>query len=239
MKIAIIASSKDTAGLNIRNNLIESFNFENTNDKFDNNHIFQYKKTKNKVIKSYLINKDLIFSEDIGKKIDADFLIFASKHRSKENTPSFAVHPIGNWGKAEFGGEERKLCFSSAILLKNLFIELNKNARETGYEITMEATHHGPYVEKPAVFIEIGSTEKEWNEKNNGEVIAKTIIGALNNEEKDYKISIGIGGPHYCNNFNKIVLGTDIAIRLSGVRIKSEAIWNSRHSIRNSSTARK
>ena len=210
MNIAIISSSKDLAGVNIRNNLIEIFNFEGIDEKFDSNNVYEYNKIKNKNIKSYLINSDLIHAENIDKKIEADVFIFASKHKSKENTPSFTVHPIGNWDKAEFGGEERKLCLSSAVLLKNLFIKLNKNGNKN-YEISMEATHHGPYISKPAVFVEIGSTEKEWSDKSNGEIIAKTIISTLNQDNK-YKIAVGIGGTHYCTNFNKIVLSTDIAL---------------------------
>ena len=212
MNIAIISSSKDSAGINIRNNLIELFDFKKLNVKFDNNEIYQYNKIQNKIIKLYLTNNDLIFSENLDKKIDADILIFASKHRSRENTPSFAIHTIGNWGRAELGGQEKKLCMSSAVLLKNLFIELNEPASNTNFQLTMEATHHGPYVEKPAVFVEIGSMEKEWNDKENGKIIAKTIMNSINNENKNYKIAVGIGGPHYCNNFNKIALRTDIAL---------------------------
>jgi len=211
-KISIISSSKDPAGVNIRKNFLELFDFEKTNEKFDNNEVLEYNKFPNKQIKMYITDNDLIYSEYIDKRLDADIMIFASKHRSKENTPSFAVHSIGNWGKAELGGQDKKLCPSSAVLLKNMFIELNKNAKETNYEITMEATHHGPYVEKPAVFVEIGSTEKEWNEKQNGEIIAKTIMDTVKNENKNYKIAFGIGGPHYCSNFNKIALRTDIAL---------------------------
>ena len=96
-------------------------------------------------------------------------------------------------------------------MLKNLFVELNENAKGSGYEMTMEATHHGPFVDKPAVFAEIGSTEKEWNNKENGKIIATTIINSLNKTNQNYKIAVGIGGPHYCNNFNKIALRTDIA----------------------------
>ena len=212
MNIAIISSAKDSAGVNIRNNLIELFDFEKTDVKSDNNDVFEYNNILNKNVKLYLTNQDLIFAENIDRTISADFFIFASKHRSKENTPSFAVHSIGNWHKADFGGEERKLCMSSAILLKNLFVELNANGKETNYELTLEATHHGPYVGKPAVFVEIGSTENEWNGKLNGEIIAKVIMGGLGNRSNNYKTAVGIGGPHYCSNFNKIVLRTDIAI---------------------------
>ena len=213
-EIAIISSSKDTAGINIRNNLIELFDFEKLNEQFDGNDVFELN-SDDKQIKLYLTNSDLIFSENIDKKIDADVLIFASKHRSKNNTPSFAVHAIGNWDKAELGGKAKSLCQSSAALWKNLFIELNKNfsmyQKEKNFEITMEATHHGPYVEKPAIFVEIGSTENEWGNKENGEIIAKTIMDGISNENKNYKIAVGIGGPHYCNNFNKIILKTDFA----------------------------
>lgn len=211
MQVAVIASSKDPAGTNIRNNLIELFDFGKIDCKFDGNDIFQFDKIKNKTIRLYLTSNDLIFSENINKRISADAFIFASKHKSKENRQSFSAHPIGNWGKADFGGQDKKLCLSSAILLKNLFIELNKNAENSSYEITLEATHHGPYVGKPAVFVEIGSTEKEWNDKGNGEIIAKTIMNALANEKRNYKMAVGIGGTHYCSNFNKIALRTDIA----------------------------
>src|SRR3989338_6089212 len=210
-KISIISSSKDPAGVNIRKNLLELFDFEKTNEKFDNNEVLEYNKFPNKQIKMYITDNDLIYSEYIDKRLDADIMIFASKHRSKENTPSFAVHSIGNWGKAELGGQDKKLCPSSAVLLKNMFIELNKNAKETNYEISMEATHHGPYVEKPAVFVEIGSTEKEWNDPKNGEIIATSIMNSIDSEIKDCKIAVGIGGPHYCNNFNKAVLRNNIA----------------------------
>ena len=210
-KIAIIASSKDPAGANIRINLIELFDFRKLNDKFDNNEVYEFDKINDKIIKLYLTNNDLIFSENIDGQIDADIFIFASKHRSKEDTPAFTVHSIGNWNSAEMGGCERKLCPSSAILIKNIFLELNENAKHTNYDITMESTHHGPYVEKPAVFVEIGSTEKEWKDKANGVIIAKTIISSLQNKNKDYKIAVGIGGTHYCANFNKIMLRSDIA----------------------------
>ena len=207
MNTAIISSSKDPAGVNIRNSLIEVFNFEKTNEKFDDNDIYQHQN-----IRLYQINDDLIFADNIYKKINSDILVFASKHRSKESTPSFAAHAIGNWDTAELGGQEKILCNSSAVLLKNLFAELNKIGKDSGYELTLEATHHGPFIEKPAVFVEIGSTEKEWNDMLNGEIIAKAIINAINNQNKNYKVAVGIGGPHYCSNFNKIMLRTDIAL---------------------------
>ena len=211
-QIAIIASLKDPAGVNIRANLIELFDFQILNERFDGNEVYQNDKIKDSVVKLYLINDDLIFSDSLDKKIEADVFLFASKHRSKENTKSFAVHSIGNWDENEFGGKERALCKTCAVLVKNLFLELNNFAKYTGYEITLEATHHGPFMEKSSIFCEIGSTQDEWQDTLNGEIMAKTIMAALNNPSNKYKIAIGMGGPHYCNNFNKVVLRSDIAI---------------------------
>lgn len=209
--IAIISSSKDPAGINIRDNLVKHHDFKDSNEKFDNSAVFELD-AEGKKIKSYLINDDLIFAENIDKKINADILVFASKHRSKENTKSFAVHSIGNWHSNEMGGKEKQLCQSSAILMKNMFIELAKHEKEIDYEMTMEATHHGPYTEKPSIFAEIGSTEAEWTNEENGKIIADTIMNGLKNNNSNYKIAIGIGGPHYCSNFNKIALETDVAL---------------------------
>ena len=218
-QIAFIASSKDSAGINIRDNLIKIFGFEEISEKFENNNVYLCNKTKNKIIKLYITNEDLIFSNNLDKKIfEGDFFIFLSKHRSKENTPSFTVHPIGNWDKADFGGEEKTLCLSSAILLKNLYLSLMQNLhlqKNANFDVTMEATHHGPYVEKPAVFVEIGSTEKEWNDKNNGEIIAKTIMSSIekfSTYEDNWISAILLGGGHYTQAGNKIMLRTNYAI---------------------------
>ena len=179
MKFAIIASSKDPAGMNIRNKLIKLFNFTISDDKFEGNDVYEFNKFNEKEVKLYLINDELIFSENIDKKIEEDYLIFASKHRSRSNTKSFAVHPIGNWAKADVGGTERKLCPSSAILLKKLYLSLCEFGKDSGYELTLEATHHGPYTEKPSVFVEVGSTDEEWKDEKNGDILAKTIMKGI------------------------------------------------------------
>jgi len=69
-------------------------------------------------------------------------------------------------------------------------------------------------IEKPCVFIEIGSSETEWVNRRLGFIIAKTIQETIEEfkENKYREIAIGIGGPHYCPSFNNIQLKSNVAI---------------------------
>ncbi|MBI2137992.1 D-aminoacyl-tRNA deacylase, partial [Candidatus Woesearchaeota archaeon] len=171
--------------------------------------------------------------EKIGGKADPDLIIFASRHVSSAGKPSLSCHIAGNWNEAKFGGKAGKLCVAPAIVLKEIFLELHclaKRARELekpfNHEITLEATHHGPLVEKPSLFVEIGSDEEEWAKKENGKIIASALVNALGKmlfidrkrpdekwpDEKKYEVAVGIGGPHYCNTFNAFQLNARVAV---------------------------
>lgn len=201
MRFAIIYSKKDEAGINI---------------------IKQFKKI---VFLPHVpiieLAKETIFSEDISPKKypelkNIDFLVFASKHVSAKKENSFCIHAPGNWKSADFGGKPGKVCSTSAFVLKYLFIELNKITEKenlSNYNITLECTHHGPLIEIPCCFIEIGSSEKQWNDEKAGNIIARTIFNLKNFKQDSNWIScIGVGGPHYCPSFNKIQLNTNYAV---------------------------
>lgn len=186
----IIASKKDLAGMNIIENL----------------------KLLNCKIPIKIIEEDLITAENIDKNLDADFIIFASKHKSQKENKTLSIHSIGNFQEAEYGGKPKTLSPSSAIINKHFFQNLEKN-NNSDYQITLEATHHGPFIETPSLFIEIGSTKNQWQDKEAGKIIAKTIIESVKSfREKNYEVAICIGGPHYCPNFNEIQLGEKFAI---------------------------
>lgn len=198
MKFVIIASSKDEAGKNI----------------------FKYIHENLHSLNHYLItDRDTIYADNIDKEIgkDADFIIFTTKHQSQQHNKTLSIHAPGNWKQADFGGEEGKICPTSAIFLKHIFKILNKNAENSGYSCTLECTHHGPYIEKPCLFIEIGSTIEEWKDEKAARIIAETIDKAIKtfNEreaERQYTSAIGIGGLHYCPSFNKIQLNSKYAL---------------------------
>jgi D-aminoacyl-tRNA deacylase len=163
------------------------------------------------------LKKHPIYSEFPEKKHpelkNADFLVFASTHRSKAEKHSLSLHAPGNWRGADLGGEPGKACKTSAFVLKYLFQELVKNTKNSGnYEITLEVTHHGPLTEIPCCFIEIGSSEEQWRDKSAGLIIAKTILSLQDYKAGEWIPAIGLGGPHYAPNFNKIQLNSQYAI---------------------------
>ncbi len=194
MDFAIVASKKDEAGMNI----IEEFE-------------------KISSLPIYLTEKEIIYAENIDREVKEDFIIFASKHQGKKEK-MLSIHAPGNWGVAEMGGENKKICKTSALFLKHLFQVLNEETENLeGWQTTLEVTHHGPYVEKPCCFIEIGSCLKQWRDKKAGKIIAETIKKAIETFDKEklekkWGVAIGVGGPHYCPNFNKIQLKSEIAL---------------------------
>jgi len=169
------------------------------------------------------LKKQSIFSENIDKLPEfknIDFIVFATTHKSEKGNPSLSLHAPGNWKNADLGGKPGKVCNTSAFILKYLFQQLNEQAKKdkeisNKYEVTLECTHHGPFIEKPCCFIELGSSEKYWKDEAAAKIIAKTILTLQNYNpslNEKYIPVIGIGGPHYCPNFNKIQLDTNYAI---------------------------
>ncbi len=209
MRVAIISSKNDPASSNMKQNLIENFGFKKINGMFDSNEVYGLES-----IRIYTLNIKHIFADDLDKEINAELFIICSTHRSESNKPAMTVHSIGNFNKAEHGGKDRTICPTNALFIRNYLIELKKHAHEVyGYDLTMEATHHGPYIEKPIVYVEIGATEKEWNDRNAGRIAAKCIMSGIEKlkEKHGYKIAAGIGGLHYCDNFNRLIMKSDLA----------------------------
>jgi D-aminoacyl-tRNA deacylase len=170
------------------------------------------------------LSKETLYTDDLNEKNypelkNIDFIIYTSTHRSVKGNPSLSLHAPGNWRNADLGGKPGKVCKTSAFVIKYLFLELNKIYNENKqnlkeyYSITLEVTHHGPLIELPCCFIELGSSEKQWKDDEAAKILAKTIITLDKYEpNEDWVSSIGIGGPHYAPNFNKLQLNSSYAI---------------------------
>jgi D-aminoacyl-tRNA deacylase len=145
--------------------------------------------------------------------------IFLSRHRSKTGEPTLTVHPIGNYGKAEFGGKDKALSKTAPRFMTQLLRNVKKNATidKLYHHICYEVTHHGPYMSIPTLYVEVGSIEREWNKKEPADVIAKSLLELLNTyryEEdlpKNIPVLIGVGGGHYAPRFTDVVFEKNAA----------------------------
>jgi len=200
MKIDIICSKKDEASKNIHEHLLLVLKSHSENQ------VGEHK------VKLHLMEKESIYMENIDKELGCDMIIFATKHVSKSGIHSLSVHTQGNWGSADYGGVKRDLGISPACWLKEGLRLLEKKSADLHYEAIQECTHHGPQLSTPSFFIEIGSSLKEWQNKNTGKIIANTIMELLEMKIPSYKTAVGIGGLHHTPSFKKIVLNTNIAI---------------------------
>jgi D-aminoacyl-tRNA deacylase len=154
--------------------------------------------------------------------INPDLLIFASRHRSEAARPAFLTHTTGNWGaNADFGGNPYELCKTSAILLKASYISLQEQIyikEMTNFSLDIEVTHHGPTtLEKPLIFMELGSREAEWEIEKAGQVVAHAILQTCleyteTQKRKLPEIGIGFGGTHYAPQFKKLITLKNVAV---------------------------
>ena len=151
----------------------------------------------------YAENVDEV-AKDAG--INANEIIFLSRHKAASGIPTLTVHPIGNFNDAEFGGRPRTLVKASPTTTTALLRSLS--SIDTGtFKVSFEVTHHGPYVNIPATFIEIGSDEQQWKDKNAAMMIANAI---LDHEEMNNPAAIGLGGGHYAPRFTEIALNRKV-----------------------------
>ena len=155
-----------------------------------------------------MVPERLIYLDGPSLPTYADQILFLSRHSSKQPRPVMTVHVTGNFGTADFGGEDKTLTPAATPLMYALIRELALHAPE-GYEVMYEATHHGPTnVPLPSCFVEIGSSEQEWNDPKGTAAVARAVLGALKRDTKDIIPLVGFGGTHYTQRQTEIALTT-------------------------------
>ncbi len=129
---------------------------------------------------------------------------------------SLTAHFTGNFGKAEFGGNPNEIGRFSPGLLKAYMLNLRSISQEmtSTYNITLEATHHGPTALNSSVlFVELGLTEKEWKDIRGAEKIAEALMKTLTSPfDSNGKIAVCIGGTHYSEKFNNSLFNSEFML---------------------------
>ena len=209
MNFAVIVSTKDTASINIKDNLVGLYGFVETSELFEGRVVYKL----HEKIKIYTTERDLLYCDEIDKEINADLFVFASRHESKNPLSCLACHSPGNWGDAKYGGRDKVLCVAPAKFLKICMEKLIENCPKD-YQVIQECTHHGPFLDKPSCFVEIGSGQDEWACREAGAAVARALMQAVSSYVIgiEAKIVVGLGGLHHTPNFKKLVLNHGVAL---------------------------
>ncbi|MEM4713359.1 MAG: D-aminoacyl-tRNA deacylase, partial [Candidatus Bathyarchaeia archaeon] len=207
--ILIAASTKDLASVNIAKLILGSYPFKPVKEK-----VYATEVSGRKV-ELIMLDEELVYTQNITARYPAlDLIIFISRHSSLSGTPTLSVHTPGNFEKADLGGIPRKVSIAPANAMKTALRTMAKLVEEKylNYKISYECTHHGPSLDAPAMFAELGSTPKNWEDLEAAEVVAHATMKAVADFDKQTsKAALGIGGPHYNEKFTRIALEEDKA----------------------------
>lgn len=205
----IVASNTDLASRTLADALVEEEGFRSTGVDLLGHPVFQRD--------SYLLARfdgTIVHPPALDEYFNPQAYVFLSRHSAESGIASLTAHTTGNFSaEARFGGEGRQLGRSDPSLLKNYLISLARRRGEVkGYEITMEATHHGPTeLQKPVLFVELGSSEKYWGDKEAAAVVGRALMESLREKNIWSKVAIGFGGTHYPEKFTKVLIEEDVA----------------------------
>jgi D-aminoacyl-tRNA deacylase len=151
-----------------------------------------------------------ISADWLEEKYSYDGFVFLSKHAAESGVLALTCHSTGNFSDAKFGGNKRQVAIPHPNLQKSYLQKLwQKRDNFSDFQITIEATHHGPTaLNKPAIFIEIGTTEKQWNDVPLCNSIAKIVVDVVKDNQKSNPVAICFGGTHYPDKFtNELIHG--------------------------------
>ncbi len=153
--------------------------------------------------KTKAVDKNILYSEGIFEQ--GKTYIVLSKHKSEKQVRAITCHHTGNWTEeAKYGGKPFSTSISIPNILKGIFMQmLDEIENAPGFAATLEVTHHGPTPNIPIMFLEIGSSRKDWVDEN----AAKIICSALQEFEpcEEGEVVMGVGGPHYAPNFTRLL----------------------------------
>jgi len=209
--ILIVASTKDTASMNIARKIIDNYELEKISESFRQNPVYA-NTLAGREVKLVFANVELIHTQFLTEHFTPKLLIFVSRHSSVSGIPTLSVHTPGNFGEAELGGITRKVSIAPASAMKEALLEMfrQREQQRLNYKVSYECTHHGPSLDVPTMFVELGSSPMQWKDLKAAEAVAHAAMAAVT-KQSTYSAVLGVGGPHYNEKFTKLALNTHIA----------------------------
>ena len=197
----LIAYQDDPAGYNMAKFLSKDMDLEND--------IFH-----GKYYDLIIIPTPAISADWLEEKYDYDGFVFLSKHAAESGVLALTCHSTGNFSEAKFGGNPRQVAIPHPDLQKKYLQTLKENqSKFPEFQVTIEATHHGPTaLTKPTIFIEIGTAEKQWNDVSLCNSVASLVHQVMANPINENPVALCFGGTHYPSKFTNELLDGKFAL---------------------------
>tara|TARA_B100000927_G_C16470806_1_gene471453 strand:- start:2525 stop:3487 length:963 start_codon:yes stop_codon:yes gene_type:complete len=224
MVTLLLCSLSDEASVNLRNALQENTRWSDE-ESFGHGDVLRslHSDVHLLSIDQIHVNADAIdktHEKELGCNVDE--VLVLSRHVSSTDTPAITLHAIGLPGatpegeRGRAGGLNGNLVPPSprfATIFREMVVEARKRNLDDHFDLTLEATHHGPILEAPTLYLEIGSTKEDWSREDALKLWAtllSDILGLKNGVQKgiwegEGEVMIGIGGGHYAPRHREVV----------------------------------
>ena len=207
--ILLVASNKDVAGLNIARQILDHYPFKVTGTSFQKNPVY-HAQINRKDVNLLFLSEEAVNAQTLTDSFTKpDIVVFISRHSSTSGKPTLSVHTPGNIGTAELGGLPRQVSVSPATAMRDALKALSffKEGMQLEYEVSYECTHHGPSLNTPTMFVELGSTPEQWRDAKAAEAVAHAAISAISKFGTSENTAVlGIGGTHYNQHFTHMAI---------------------------------
>lgn len=210
--ILITYSRMDVAGTNIAKQVLIHFQFKRTTEIFLESPIYSAE-IDGKNLSLITLKGETVNAQNLPHHFtNVDLIVFLSRHSSQSGKPTLSVHTPGNFGNAELGGLSRKVSVAPATAMRDALKALLKFKinMKLDYDVSYECTHHGPSLNFPTMFVELGSALQQWNDLEAAEAVAKAAIEAsVKFHKPENSAVLGIGGTHYNQRFTQMALNNE------------------------------
>jgi D-aminoacyl-tRNA deacylase len=218
----LVATSNELASRTLATALIDKQGFESTGVNLLGKPVYQ----KGSFL-LFLYEGTIVDPPELDSYFNPQAYIFLSRHSAESGIASLTAHTVGNFGaEAKFGGKPRELGKVNPDLLKNYMVALSRRkAGAEGYEVAIEATHHGPTgLAKPVLFVELGASEKNWGDGKAAGVVADSLMESLTERRVWSKVALGFGGTHYPEKFRDLLVDGEFALSFVVPRYALESV---------------
>ncbi len=204
----MVASAADEASVNIRDRLLEAGGWAEAGV-FDGAPAWR---RRDRLLVT--IRESHLYADGVDRRVrDAlavtpDAVAYVSKHRAASGQDSLAVHAVGNWGVADFGGRPHEVVPAASGLMTDALRRAAAGAKGLSYAVTYESTHHGPWLETPTFYVEVGTSAAAYGDARAAAVLASAVLAA---EDPGDPVAVGVGGGHYMPRITDVALARRVS----------------------------